>query len=153
MKRTTVTLLQVLVLWAAVVCTSRAADFATLNEAASAALNDAEALTPDFEAGGAIYLCLGRYAYLPPTTDHKRDHVSIATGSTAECQMAAMYHTHPKRDARFSLTDVQSTCEAATVSFIKPRGGKVRMFDCATLSTVAVRILVSGERPVTGKEI
>lgn len=125
--------------------------YATLEEAAKAALSDAEALTGDFEAGGTIYQCGDSFAYFAPVTQHKRDHVDVPIYTLETCTLAGMYHTHPKGDARYSVPDIQTACDADTVSFIKPHGGAVRAFDCHGKSFVAKRIALT--RPITGTEI
>lgn len=125
--------------------------YATLQEAARAALADAEALTPVFEAGGAIYQCGNVYAYIAPVTQHHRDRVDIATGNADGCALAGTYHTHPKGDTRYSDTDIKAACAADTVSFIKPRGGSVRAFDCRGMSYAAKQTALT--RDIHGTEI
>jgi proteasome lid subunit RPN8/RPN11 len=125
--------------------------YATLQDAARAALDDAEALTDAYEAGGAIYQCGAVYAYVAPVTQRHRDRVDIAVGTADGCALAGTYHTHPRGDARYSETDIKAACAADTVSFIKPRGGSVRAFDCHGMSYAARQTALS--RPTIGQEI
>lgn len=127
--------------------------FATADEAAVAGLTAAEALSPDFEAGGTIYLCGTRYAVMPPVTSHKRTSVDVTIYASAECKLIALYHTHPKGDARYSVPDIKAACSLHAVSYIKPRNGNVRAFNCMQLSEAAVRIATDGSRPITGDSI
>jgi proteasome lid subunit RPN8/RPN11 len=124
------------------------APYATVEGAANAALADAEALTGDFEAGGAVYQCGTAYAYLAPVTQSKKDRVDVPVAKSAECQLAALYHTHPKGDARFSAEDVRNVCKLHTVGFILPHGGTVISFDCRALARPA--ILAAVERATHG---
>ncbi len=125
--------------------------YATLQDAARAALLDAEALTGAFEAGGAIYQCGGVFAYVAPVTQRHRDRVDIPVGTADGCALAGTYHTHPKGDGRFSVPDIKAACAADTVAFIKPRGGSVRAFDCRGMSYAAEQTALA--RPTTGTEI
>lgn len=132
---------------------AQADTYATLDQAATAALIEAEALTDSYEAGGTIYHCSAGYIYVRPTTDHSKDSLSVSIYTLDGCALAGLYHTHPKGDARYSITDINGACGLHTVSFIKPRGGSVRSFDCTSLSHAAIQVAVSGQRPVTGKAI
>lgn len=125
--------------------------YATLEDAAKAALSDAEALTDKFEAGGTIYQCGSLFAYMGPTTDGKRDRLTVTVYGSDKCKLAALYHTHPKGDGRFSATDVRGVCALDTISFIKPRNGAVRMFDCRGMSYAAKQVAAS--RAITGETI
>lgn len=125
--------------------------YPTLEAAAKAALNDAEALTSEYEAGGTIYQCGTLFAYMGPTTDGKREGLKVTVYGSDKCKLAALYHTHPRGDSRFSATDVRGVCALDTVSFIKPRGGSVRMFDCHGLSHAAKQVMAS--RTIMGDAI
>ena len=124
-----------------------------LKPAVLAALADAESLAPQFEAGGTIYQCGTAFAYLAPVTQRKKNHVAVEIFASAECSLVAMYHTHPKGDSRFSVDDIRAVCAAKTVSFIKPKGGAVRMFDCRELSIHAQEAALRGEPISHGIEI
>jgi hypothetical protein len=125
--------------------------YSTVEAAAKDGLAAAEALTDRFEAGLGIYQCGAAYAYLPPTTDGKKDRVSIRIMGSSECRLAAVAHTHPKGDTRFSPADIKAACTLKVPSYIKPRGGSIRVFDCSTLSPAAVKVALT--RPITGTEI
>lgn len=127
--------------------------YGTVTEAAVAGLAAAEALTADFEAGGAIYQCGERFAFLPPVTDGRKTSLNIPILSGLDCKLAGLFHTHPKGDGRFSATDVKSACKLSVLSYIKPKGGLVRVFDCRDLSYAAIKLATDGSRPITGKEI
>lgn len=118
------------------------APYADLPTAVAAGLEDAAALAPGFEAGGAVYQCSGSFAYTPVVTDGKRDRVSVPTGAAPGCTLAAVFHTHPKGDARFSTDDVRATCKLHTVAYILPRDGAPVSFDCSTLSPAAVKAVI-----------
>jgi proteasome lid subunit RPN8/RPN11 len=107
---------------------------ATLPEAVGRATADAEALTQEYEAGGAVYQCGNVLAYSVPETQHKRDRVAIQVATFADtCALVALYHTHPKGDARFSRDDIAMACRNNVPSYILPHGGKLRVFDCRQL--------------------
>lgn len=147
-------LIGVSVLLALVASNARAAaldSYPTLEDAAKAALSDAEALTSEYEAGGTIYQCGTLFAYMGPTTDGKREGLKVTVYGSDKCKLAALYHTHPKRDARFSVIDINGACALDTVSFIKPHDGKIRMFDCRGKSEAAKR--VAATRVITGEAI
>lgn len=131
---------------------AKAADsYADVTSAAVAGLTAAESLTGDFEAGGAIYQCGERFAFLPPVTNGKKTSLSIPIATVGECVLAGLFHTHPKGDGRFSAVDIATACKLNTLSFIKPKNGVVRVFDCRALTYVERQVL--NTRPVTGKEI
>lgn len=137
-------------LWALGCVYARGAEpvfYPTLESAATAALADAEALTPDFEAGGSLYACGERYVYDAPATSGKRDRVDIATYSYVGCVFAGTYHTHPARRLVFSRDDVASICASGAPGFMKPRGEGVRVFDCRGLVYAQ---LASVGRPIYG---
>lgn len=144
-------------IWLAVLATSAHAgaleSYSTLETAAKAALIDAERLTADFEAGGAIYQCGAVYAYIAPVTQNKRGRVDIPVFELGECKLAGLYHTHPEGDSRFSANDVRGICKRQTVGFIKPKGGAVRMFDCRDLEAPAIRAALTDAPVSRGKEI
>lgn len=124
--------------------------YPTLEAAATAALTDAEALTPDFEAGGSLYACASGFVYDAPATSGKREGVDIVTYSYKGCTFAGTYHTHPRKRLVFSTDDIRSTCLLNVPGFMKPREGAVRMFDCR--GRIYTQILAIG-RPVYGEEI
>lgn len=125
-----------------------------LTTALERATADAEALTSTYEAGGAVYACNGTYVYSAPQTQNKRDAVAIEVATfTDTCTLAALYHTHPKGDARFSRADIDTACRNAVPSYILPHGGRLRVFDCMQLHEQARA--TAWEHPVLsrGKEI
>lgn len=135
-----------------VVPAAKAGDsYQSVDDAARAGLAAAETLTADYEAGSTIYLCGTAYAFMPVTTDGKRDRIAVTVYSSSECVLAGMFHTHPKGDARFSTADVKAACALKVPSYIKPRNGSIRLFDCATLSYTAAKAALT--RPITGTEI
>lgn len=127
--------------------------YSTADDAAVAGLNLAEAMSDRFEVGSGIYQCGTRFAFMPLATSNKKDAVAITIYASAECRLAAVFHTHPKGDSRYSVADIKSACSLHTVSYIKPRNGNVRAFDCTHLSDAAIRIATTGERPITGDAI
>lgn len=128
------------------------ADYPTLGRAVSAALIEAEALTPDFEAGGTLYQCGTVFAYIGPVTQMRRTGVDVEVYTSATCKLAGMYHTHPRGDAKFSGEDVATICRNHTVGFIKPRNGAIRVFDCTKLSPGGIQAAMRGEAHVTKLE-
>jgi proteasome lid subunit RPN8/RPN11 len=126
---------------------------ATLDTAMEHAMADAETLTAEYEAGGAIYQCGSVYVYSAPQTQRKHDRVAIDVVSFADtCHVVALYHTHPRGDARFSKADIAASCTLQLPSYIKPHGGALRVFDCSTIpETVRAS---AWQNPVlsTGKE-
>ena len=127
--------------------------YSTVDAAATAALNQAEGMTDKYEAGVAIYQCGRSYSFLPPVTDNNKVRVSIPVFDVDGCAVVALVHTHPKGDARFSPTDIASVCKLKTVGYIKPRGGDIRRFDCATLTAVEVKIITARQQPISGDSI
>lgn len=115
-----------------------------LEPAVRDALADAEALAPGFEAGGAIYQCGRIFAYTSPVTQYRKRNVDVEVIEVAECPLVAMYHTHPRGISRFSPDDIRTTCARKTVSFIKPEGGAIRVFDCRDLSVHAQEAAIQG---------
>lgn len=125
--------------------------FATVEAAVVAALDDAESTYAGVEAGGAVYQCDDGFLAMAPATDHRVTSVDIAVYTVTGCVLAGLYHTHPKGDSRFSPADIQATCSYKTVSYIKPKDGAIRAFDCRGLSVAAVQVAMSGQRPITGR--
>ena len=98
------------------------------------AMAAAEALTIN-EAGGGIYQCGTEYAYSVPITQEKPTHVDIMVGEWPDgaCKLVAFYHTHPEGEDYFSKEDIKAACHYMVPSYIRPRNGEMRVFDCRTV--------------------
>ena len=118
--------------------------YQTLDAAADAALSQAEALAPSFEAGGSIYQCEKGYIFPAPETQHSKVRVDVSIYAINGCTLAALYHTHPKGDSKASKHDIQGTCAAKTVSYIRPTGGVTFTFDCRNMSDGAIQAKLLG---------
>jgi hypothetical protein len=125
--------------------------YATAEDAVRAGLETAEALTADFEAGGTIMECDGRFLVMPVTTDGKRTSLAVLVYTIPGCTLAGLFHTHPKRDKLFSAADIAGACALKTRSYMKPRDGTIRVFDCSGMSEAAQRVALT--RPIAGKTI
>lgn len=120
--------------------------YATLDAAVGAAMIEAHTMAPKHEAGGSVYQCGAVYAYKAPVTQHKRTGVDIPVYTLEGCTLAAVYHTHPKGDAMFSVPDIKAACALKTVSYIGPVNGDIRKLDCSALSNGAVYAMLSEGR-------
>lgn len=117
--------------------------YVTLESAALDGLAEAQAIAPDHEAGGAIYQCGKVFAYTPVVTQKHKDRVFIPTGEVPECFLIALFHTHPKGDARLSAIDVRTTCDLKVRAFVQPKEGSMISFDCRTLSAPQIAAAVT----------
>jgi len=109
--------------------------YATLDDAAVAALRLAMSVTPAYEWGGALFRCGQDYFPSLPVTSGDSEHVSFRIAQPSGCEVAGIYHTHPgdsEHANRFSADDVRTARRLKIPSYIGIlRNGRVRVFDGA----------------------
>lgn len=107
--------------------------FATVDEAALAALAIALGRKPTVEWGGVIsQLRDGGYVYSDPVTSGRRELCAYRSETPAESRLAAIYHTHPQHEADdyFSAADIANATRLGVKSYIGVVSGRhIRMFD------------------------
>lgn len=107
--------------------------YATMDEAAVAALRAAMPLSERFENGGFILLRDGAYYYSDPVSNRRTGHIAFRAAVPAGASMAAVYHTHPDDgDASklFSGDDVREAKALGVPSYIGVMAdGTVRRYE------------------------
>lgn len=98
-----------------------AVGYATMDEAAVAALRPLVKGQPSVEHGGAIYKCAGYFYTSNAVTQNRKHKLSYTISRYKECELVATFHTHPAHDRRsenFSKEDVQMAKTLNVVTYI-----------------------------------
>jgi hypothetical protein len=114
-----------------------AAAYASLQDAARAAIAAALPLSSESEYGGVLIQCeRGHYA-TEPVTSHNPKQVEYTARVPSGCTLAGLYHTHTGTDVgalKFSHIDVRNALKLRVPSFLGVRlDVLVRVFDPASM--------------------
>lgn len=100
--------------------------FATMNDAAVAALTRSVAISQKVEEGGGIYELNGKFYYTMPETKHSDNELDLILAFPQDAKLVGLFHTHPpsENNAFFSVGDVDVAMHLKVASYIGVVAGK-----------------------------
>lgn len=111
--------------------------YASVDDAARAALLKAMPLSRSHEHGGVILESEGRYYFTEPVTNGRTGEIRFAAMVPSTHRIAAVYHTHPDEGEdtlKFSANDVAQARSLGARSYIGVlRDRSIRVFDPGTM--------------------
>ena len=116
-----------------------AAAYASVDDAAHAALLVAMPVSQSHEHGGVVLESEGVYYFTTPVTNGRTGEIAFAVLLPSTHRIAGIYHTHPDENedsVKFSANDVAQAKARGARSYIGVmRDRSIRVFDPKTMST------------------
>ncbi len=111
--------------------------YATVDDAAHAALLKAMPLSGSHEYGGAVMESEGVFYFTEPVTNGRTGEIAFAVQRPSTHRIVGIYHTHPdesEHTLKFSPNDVRQAKALAVRSYIGVmRDRSIRVYDPATM--------------------